>query len=83
MSSTVNPSRLRFNGPQALIDVIVQSRQYPTNAASFRNGFVVEGEQRYWVHPPSAAAMTFAAAGVAIDRFTGLVLDKQIEVVNE
>jgi hypothetical protein len=31
---------------------------------------VVEGEQRYWVH-------------VAIDRFTGQVIDKQIEVVNE
>jgi hypothetical protein len=33
-------------------------------------GFLVEGEQRYWVH-------------VAIDRFTGQVIDKQIEVVNE
>jgi hypothetical protein len=32
--------------------------------------FVVEGEQHYWVH-------------VAIDRFTGQVIDKQIEVVNE
>ena len=32
--------------------------------------FFVEGEQRYWVH-------------VAIDRFTGQVIDKQIEVVNE
>ena len=31
---------------------------------------IVEGEQRYWVH-------------VAIDRFTGQVTDKQIEVVNE
>jgi hypothetical protein len=31
---------------------------------------IVGGEQRYWVH-------------VAIDRFTGRVLDKQIEVVNE
>ena len=29
-----------------------------------------EGEQHYWVH-------------VAIDRFTGQVIDKQIEVVNE
>jgi hypothetical protein len=28
------------------------------------------GEQNYWVH-------------IAIDRFTGQVLDKQIEVVNE
>ena len=32
--------------------------------------FNVEGEQRYWVH-------------VAIDRFTGQVIDKQVEVVNE
>jgi hypothetical protein len=32
--------------------------------------FVEESEQHYWVR-------------VAIDRFTGQVLDKQIEVVNE
>jgi hypothetical protein len=38
--------------------------------ANFRDDFIVEGEQRYWVH-------------VAIDRFTGRVIDKQIEVVNE
>ena len=31
---------------------------------------LVEGEQRYWVH-------------IAIDRFTGQVIAKQIEVVNE
>jgi hypothetical protein len=31
---------------------------------------VVEGEQRYWIH-------------VAINRFAGQVIDKQIEVVNE
>ena len=53
-----------------LIDVIAQSGRYPPNATSFPNGFVVDGEQRYWVH-------------VAIDRFTGQVIDKQIEVVNE
>jgi len=53
-----------------LIDVIAQSGRYPPNATSFQNGFVVNGEQHYWVH-------------VAIDRFTGQVLDKQIEVVNE
>jgi len=34
------------------------------------SNFIVEGEQHYWVH-------------VAIDRFTGQVIDKQIEVVNE
>jgi len=59
-----------------MIDVIAQSGRYPQNAASGPNttnplaNFLVEGEQRYWVH-------------VAIDRFTGQVIDKQIEVVNE
>ena len=59
-----------------LIDVIAQSGRYPPNASSGPNtanplaNFMVEGEQRYWVH-------------VAIDRFTGQVIDKQIEVVNE
>jgi DNA-binding transcriptional regulator YdaS (Cro superfamily) len=53
-----------------MIDVIAQSGRYPPNATNLQNGFVVEGEQRYWVH-------------VAIDRFTGQVIDKQIEVVNE
>jgi hypothetical protein len=59
-----------------LIDVIAQSGRYPPNAASGPNttnplaNFMVEGEQHYWVH-------------VAIDRFTGQVIDKQIEVVNE
>jgi hypothetical protein len=52
-----------------LIDVIAQSGRYPPSANSLA-GFVVEGEQHYWVH-------------VAIDRFTGEVIDKQIEVVNE
>jgi hypothetical protein len=52
-----------------LIDLIAQSGRYPSNANSLA-GFVVEGEVHYWVH-------------VAIDRFTGQVLDKQIEVVNE
>ena len=32
--------------------------------------FIVEGEQHYWVH-------------VAIDRFTGQVIDRQVEVVKE
>jgi hypothetical protein len=52
-----------------LIDVVAQSGRYPPNANTLA-GFVVEGEQHYWVH-------------VAIDRFTGQVIDKQIEVVNE
>jgi Putative Ig domain len=53
-----------------LIDVVAQSGRYKPNANSLQNDFVVEGEQHYWVH-------------VAIDRFTGQVIDKQIEVVNE
>lgn len=52
-----------------LIDVIAQSGRYPSNAQTLKN-FLVSGEQHYWVH-------------VAIDRFTGQVIDKQIEVVNE
>jgi hypothetical protein len=52
-----------------MIDVIAQSGRYPTNASTL-GGFLVEGEQHYWVH-------------VAIDRLTGQVIDKQIEVVNE
>jgi hypothetical protein len=58
-----------------LIDIIAQSGRYPSNLTQNPNPadlpkFVVEGEQHYWVH-------------VAIDRFTGQVLDKQIEVVTE
>jgi hypothetical protein len=52
-----------------LIDIIAQSGRYATTATSLA-GFLVEGEQHYWVH-------------VAIDRFTGQVIDKQIETVNE
>jgi hypothetical protein len=52
-----------------MIDVIAQSGRYPPNANNL-GGFVVEGEQRYWVH-------------VAIDRFSGQVIDRQIEVVKE
>jgi hypothetical protein len=53
-----------------VIDVVAQSGHYKPNATSLQNDFIVEGEQHYWVH-------------VAIDRFTGQVIDKQIEVVNE
>ena len=52
-----------------MIDFIAQSGNYPPGANEPAN-FVVQGEQRYWVH-------------VAIDRFTGQVIGKQIEVVNE
>jgi hypothetical protein len=50
-----------------MLDVIAQSGRYAPDGT---NGFVVLGEQHYWVH-------------VAIDRFTGQVIDKQVEVVTE
>jgi hypothetical protein len=49
--------------------MVAQTGHYPPNATSLPQ-FVVDGEKRYWLH-------------IAIDRFTGEVLDKQIEVVNE
>src|SRR2546423_1066332 len=52
-----------------LIDLIAQSGRYPPNAATLAD-FVVEGEKRYWLH-------------IAIDRFTGQVIDQQLEVVSE
>ncbi|MBV9008139.1 MAG: hypothetical protein JO354_03085 [Verrucomicrobia bacterium] len=59
-----------------MIDVIAQSGRYPPNAGSGPNtsnplaNFVVEGEKRYWLH-------------IAIDRFTGEVIDQQLEAVYE
>ena len=50
-----------------MIDLIAQTGRYPQTATS-PNAFMVDGEQRYWVH-------------IAIDRYTGQVLDKQVEVV--
>ena len=52
-----------------LIDVIAQAGRYPPNATSLAQ-FVVEGERRFWLH-------------VAIDRFTGEVIDQQLEPVLE
>ena len=52
-----------------MIDLVAQTGRYPQSAGAL-DKFVVEGEQRYWVH-------------VAIDRLTGEVVDKQIEVVKE
>jgi hypothetical protein len=52
-----------------MIDLVVQTGRYPLQATSL-NQFLVEGEQRLWVH-------------LAIDRMTGQLVDKQIEVVNE
>ncbi|HSI82911.1 MAG TPA: hypothetical protein VK970_03950, partial [Candidatus Methylacidiphilales bacterium] len=52
-----------------MIDIIAQSGQYPKSAATLDN-FIVTGERRYWLH-------------IAIDRYTGQIVDKQLEVVNE
>lgn len=52
-----------------MIDLIAQSGRYPSSATSLAQ-FVVEGEKRYWLH-------------VAIDRFTGEVIDQQLEAVYE
>jgi len=53
-----------------LIDVVAQSGHNKPNAQSLQNDFIAEGEQHYWVH-------------VAIDRFTGQVIGKQIEILAE
>jgi hypothetical protein len=52
-----------------MIDVVAQSGRYPPTATGLAD-FVVEGEKRYWLH-------------VAIDRFTGEVIDQQLEAVYE
>lgn len=52
-----------------LIDVVAQSGRYPVGSANL-DEFVVQGEKRYWLH-------------IAIDRFTGEVIDQQLEAVYE
>jgi hypothetical protein len=52
-----------------MIDLIAQTGKYPPNATNLAQ-FVVEGEKRYWLH-------------IAIDRFTGRVIDQQLEAVYE
>ncbi len=55
-----------------LIDIIAQSGRYPSTlgpGASFDN-FLPDGEKRYWLH-------------VAIDRYTGKVVDRFLEPVRE
>jgi hypothetical protein len=52
-----------------MIDVVAQTGRYPRSASGL-DKFLVEGEKRYWLH-------------LAIDRYTGEILDKQLEVVNE
>lgn len=50
-----------------LIDVVAQSGRLVPEADSLQN-FLVEGERRYWLH-------------IAIDRYTGQVLARQLEPV--
>ncbi len=52
-----------------MMDVIAQSGKYGAQASTV-DDFIVEGEKRYWLH-------------VAIDRYTGEVIDQQLEKINE
>ena len=58
-----------------MIDLVVQAGRYPPNAiaagtsAALAN-FDVQGERHYWLH-------------LAIDRYTGKVIDEQLEVVRD
>lgn len=52
-----------------LIDVIAQTGRFSKNAQSL-NDFTVEGEKRYWLH-------------IALDRYTGKIVDQQLEPVYE
>ena len=52
-----------------LIDVIAQSGNMSPTAATL-NDFIVQGERRYWLH-------------IAIDRYTGKIIDQQLETVYE
>lgn len=52
-----------------MVDVIAQAGRYADNAASL-NDFIVEGERRYWLH-------------LAIDRYTGEVVEQHLEPVYE
>ena len=79
--ATTNIARLRESAIRALadagqtrtwnlmIDLVAQTGRYRTGETSLSN-FIVDGEQRYWLH-------------VAIDRYTGKVVDEQLERVKE
>jgi hypothetical protein len=54
-----------------MIDVIAQTGRFPSGGtANSLDNFVVDGERRVWAH-------------VAIDRFTGQIVDLQVEPVSE
>jgi hypothetical protein len=52
-----------------MFDIVAQVGRFPASASGLDN-FVVEGEKRYWLH-------------IAIDRLTGQVVDRQLELVSE
>ncbi len=52
-----------------MIDLVAQSGQYPAGTTAPEN-FMVEGTRRYWLH-------------IAIDRYTGEVVDRELEVVGD
>ena len=52
-----------------LIDVVAQSGHFSPTATTLDN-FIVDGEKRYWLH-------------VSIDRYTGQIIDQQLEPVYE
>ena len=52
-----------------MIDLVAQTGKYRPGETSLQN-FLVDGERRYWLH-------------VAIDRFTGKVIDENLEQVIE
>ena len=53
-----------------MIDVVAQSGRFPAQGATDGASFLVEGERRYWLH-------------IAIDRYTGKIVDQQLELVSE
>ena len=53
-----------------LVDVIAQTGRYPPGTVDLTQQFTVEAEKRYWLH-------------IAIDRFTGEVIDQQLEAIYE
>lgn len=52
-----------------MIDCVAQSGRFPKSANSLSD-FIVEGERRYWLH-------------IALDRYTGEIIDESIEAINE
>ncbi len=52
-----------------MIDCVAQTGRFPRSASSLSD-FIVEGERRYWLH-------------IALDRYTGEIIDESIEAINE